>query len=112
MLVWNGLGFLVFVIAFGFSFVANLITDALMGEGYYDENNWLVAIPLVPSAVACWFLGNALRKRADRVVIDKETGEELTISRSRHTMFFVPMHWWAPILIVLALGLLGDEFLW
>jgi hypothetical protein len=34
-------------------------------------------------------------------VIDKATGRELTIGGS-HTFFFVPMHYWAVVLIALA----------
>lgn len=111
MLIWNGLGFLVAVVVFGCSLVANIIFNQVMGEGYYDSHKWPVAISLIVSAVFCWALGDYLRKRSDRAVIDVETGEELVINQSHHSLFFIPMHWWGPILLVIALVLFAGEFL-
>lgn len=112
MLIWSGLGFLVAAVVFGFSLALNLAANAYFGVGYYDEHKWPFAISLFLSAIVCWFVGSALRKRTSRVVIDKETGKELVLSRSNHRFFFVPMHLWAPILVVigciiLVLDLLG-----
>lgn len=111
MIIWSGLGFLVAVIVFGCSLVANLIFNAAYGDRYYDNHKWPVAIAFIVAAAICWFLGKHLRKRSDRVVIDKQTGKEFTVNQSRHTLFFVPMHWWAPILLVIAVILFGVEFL-
>lgn len=102
IVIWHGLGFLVAVIVFGISLATNLIADSLYGEGYYDKHKWPFAIALVFSAVICWFLGDYLRRREDRVVIDKTTGEELTLNQSQHSFFFIPMRWWGPILFVIA----------
>ena len=98
------------VIVFSCSLAANLIFNATRGEGYYDHHKWPFASSLILSAAICWFLGSYLRKRSDRIVIDKQTGKEIVINQSQHTFMFVPMHYWAPVLLLLALILLAIEF--
>ncbi len=110
MIIWQGLGFLVAVIIFGCSLVANLIFNAKVGPGYYDHHKWPFAVSLLFSSAICWFLGDYLRKRSDRIVIDKQTGKELVLNQFRHTLFFIPMRWWGPILLVGALILFAIEF--
>jgi len=110
-IIWTGKGYLVFVVVFGCSLIANLISDAAIGSGYYDTHKWPFAVSLIVSAAICWLLSDYLRKRSDRVVIDKQTGQEFLINQSRHTLFWIPMHWWAPILIVIAWILFAIEFL-
>jgi hypothetical protein len=102
MLIWNGLGFLVAVIVFGISLAANAIFNSLYGAKYYEQHKWPFAISLAISGVLCGLLGHILRKRSDVVMIEKHTGKEVVVNRSKHTLFFIPMHWWAPILIVAA----------
>jgi ABC-type Fe3+ transport system permease subunit len=111
MIIWQGLGFLVAVIIFGCSLLANLIFNEKVRQGYYDHHKWPFALSLLFSSAICWFLGNYLRKRSDRVVIDKQTGTEFVLNRSRHALFFIPMCWWGPILLVGALILFCVEFL-
>ena len=111
VIIWQGLGFLVAVIVFGCSLAANLILNATVGDGYYDHHDWPFAVSLIFSAAICWFLGNHLRKRSDRIAIDKKTGNEFVVNQSRHTLFFIPMHFWSPILLLIALILFGIEFL-
>jgi hypothetical protein len=100
MIIWQGLGFLVAVVIFGCSLVANLIFNAKVGPGYYDHHKWPFAVSLLFSSAICWFLGERLQKRSDRIVIDKQTGKEFVLNQSRHALFFIPMHWWGPILLV------------
>jgi hypothetical protein len=110
MIIWQGLGFLVAVIIFGCSLIANLISNATVGKGYYDHHKWPFAVSLLVSAAICWSLGDYLRRRSDRIVIDKQTGKEFILNQSRHALFFIPMHWWGPILLVGALILFAVEF--
>lgn len=100
MIIWNGLGFLVFVIVFGCSFAANLIANNVTnGEQYWNENTWPFGVSLLISSVFCWFLGKKLTQKAEKTLIDKETGEEY-IQKPYHALFFIKMHWWGPILFV------------
>ena len=109
-IIWTGKGYLVFVIVFGCSLIANLIFNAEVGPGYYDHHKWPFAVSLLVSAAICWPLGDYLRKGSDRMVIDKQTGREFVINQSRHTLFWIPMRWWAPILTVGAVILFAIEF--
>jgi hypothetical protein len=111
MIIWSGFGFLVVVIVFAFSLALNFAFNAWWGPSYYDTHKWPVAISLFLSAIVCWFLGTALRKRKSRVVVDKATGKEFTLSRSNHRLFFIPMHLWGPILAVIGVVLLVMDFL-
>ena len=106
MIIWNGLGFLVAVIVFGFSLALNFAFNVWMGDGYYDTHKWPFAVSLLLSAIVCWFVGSALRKRSSRVFIDKATGREIVLDRSNHSMFFIPMHLWAPILALIGIVIL------
>lgn len=109
VIIWRGLGFLVAVIVFVCSLVANLIFNASAGEGYYDRHKWPLGVSLLVSGAICWLLGNYLRKRSDRVVIDKQTGKEFAVNQSRHALFFIPMHLWGPILAGCALIAFGMD---
>ena len=111
MIIWSGLGFLVAVIVFGCSLALNFAFNAWLGEGYYDTHKWPLAVSLFLSAIICWFLGSALRKRTSRTVIDKETGKETVLNRSNHSLFFIPMHIWAPILAAIGAVVLVMDLL-
>ena len=110
MIIWSGFGFLVAAFVFGFSLLGNLLSN-LFAPGYYDAHRWPVGISLFFAAAACWFTGQYLRNRKAQVVIDKQTGQELVINRSYHALFFIPMYWWAPILVLIGLCLIGGELL-
>jgi hypothetical protein len=102
MIIWKGWGFLVAVFAFGASLAMELITESVTGDpDFYQKQAWPLALAFVAAGVVTWFVGQALHTRGGRTVIDKATGQELTIGGS-HTFFFVPMHYWGLVLIVLA----------
>ena len=101
MIIWSGLGFLVVIFAFGCSLVMNLLISPLFGHGYYQTHAWPLAFALVVAGVLTWFVGNALNRRRGKIYIDKETGREVQL-RTNHSLFFIKMHYWGPILLVLA----------
>ena len=102
MIIWKGWGFLVAVFVFGASLAMELITESIMkDDNFYQTEAWPLALALVVAGVVTWFVGQALHARGARTVIDKATGQELTIGGS-HTLFFIPMHYWGVILIALA----------
>ncbi len=109
-IVWSGKGYLVAAITFGFSLIANVITNSVTGgEAYWDAHRWPFAVSLFYSAAACWSVGRAFQ---DRVFIDPETGEEV-VSREKesYSFFFIPIIWWGPLLAVLGAVALGVD-LW
>ena len=111
VIFWRGFGWLVAVIVFVLSLAANFAFNAIYGEGYYDHHKWPLALSLLVSAVVCWFLGNYLKTRSDRIATDKQTGKDIVVNQSRHTLFFVPMQLWGPILALIAIVVFALEFL-
>jgi hypothetical protein len=111
MIIWSGLGFLVAVIVFGFALACNFAFNAIYGHGYYETHHWTIGVAMFLSAITCWLLGTALRSRKPRIVIDKATGKEMPLDRSRHTLFFIPMHLWAPVLALIGVILCVVEFI-
>jgi len=103
MIIWRGLGWIVAVIVFGFSLFANFLFNGMFGNGYYDRHNWPFSVSLLASAMACWVLGNKLKSRPDRIVIDKETGKEMALNQSQNDFFFLPMQYWGPVLAIIAI---------
>ncbi|MHC4658361.1 MAG: hypothetical protein ACYS83_04185 [Planctomycetota bacterium] len=102
MIIWRGLGFLVAVIVFANSLIANLITNTITGnESYWEEHHWPLALSLIVSAVVCWFLGKYFDGRKGRILIDKETGEEIRVGAANE-LFFIKMYLWGPILLIFA----------
>ena len=99
MVIWQGFGiiipFVVVLMTQGFIFVA----EKLSGPGAYDANPLWPSVDLGLTAILITALGMYLRRRGARVVIDKETGQELVL-RSKHSLFFVPMEYWGGILLV------------
>jgi hypothetical protein len=106
ILIHRGLGYLVFVILFVVSLAANVIVNAAYGDRYYDNHKWPLFLSLILSAIIIWFVGRHLRKRSDRVVIDKQTGEEMIVNMSTHDLFFIRMEYWSPIILVIGLSYL------
>jgi hypothetical protein len=100
MIIWSGLGFLVFVIAFACSLVMAVFTNALFGDGYYTSHSWPLAVAMAIAGALTWLLGKALNRRKGKVMIEKETGREVVL-RPNHSLFFVKVHYWGPILIAL-----------
>lgn len=109
MIVWSGSGFLVLAFVFGAALLCNWAFDAAWGAGYYSSHLWTVGVAVLIGAGLSWVVGDFLRKRAAQVVIDKETGKEMVLDRGNHRLFFVPMHYWGPILGIVGIGLcVGD----
>ncbi len=96
-IVWTGYGYLVAVFTFSFSLLANLITNSVTGSSaYWDSHKWPVGASLLLSALVCLFVGSSFRGRNSRALTDEETGERVVL-RESHTLFFIPIVWWALI---------------
>jgi len=95
MIIWNGLGFLpiIFLMIFGFGFSA---------ESNGPISDKALAYTFFMTGLASGALGWWLRKRPAPVMIDKATGQEVTLRRS-HSLFFIPMVYWGPIFIAMGL---------
>ncbi|MBI4860646.1 MAG: hypothetical protein HY815_10350 [Candidatus Riflebacteria bacterium] len=88
MIIWSGRGFLVFVVAFGCSFLMELLTRSVVDRpGYYQESAWLLPLALAIAGVVTLVLGRT---------VASDNGQ-------RHALFFVPFRWWPAILWAIAL---------
>lgn len=102
MIIWRGWGLLALLLAAACNVGMEQATDAWYGipEGfrhYREANGWVWLVGMWASAAACWFAGKwfeAYEARNARVVIDKESGNEMHLVR-RHDMFWIPIKWWA-----------------
>lgn len=89
MIVWTGWGILVpFVGVFVLAIVQFLFKGIL-------PLNMASALAYAAAGAAIWFLGKKFNKDKGRVVIDKETKQEIFLKGRRHTLFFIPFQYWA-----------------
>lgn len=110
MLIWRGKGFLALVLAIVINLTFNAAADATFGippgfKHYRDTHGWLWLAGMLATAVACWFLGIWLEKRAlanSKILTDKATGQDVQLL-ARDDMFWIPVKWWS--LVWLAVGL-------
>ena len=109
MLIWSGSGILVLVIVGVCVFFSNIFTGQLAADpDYFDLHGWPMGAGILAAAVICWFLGRHLRASGAQTLIDPNTRQPVTFYR-RHTLFFIPMHWWGLILAFIALPMLGTH---
>jgi hypothetical protein len=102
MIIWSGLGFLVAVITFLLLLSAEYVTELLFrDESYYQAHGWPKLLAFFLAGVVIWPLGIYLNRKPRKVMIEKETGKE--ISMPGHTFFFITMEYWGPILVGLGI---------
>jgi hypothetical protein len=107
MIIWNGKGWLVAVIAFALLVGSEYASEAWFADQtYYQTHMWPRAAALIVAAIIVWFVGAWLHARGSRTVIDKATGQEMVIGGG-DSLFFIPVRFWAPIL---ALGGIATFF--
>ena len=95
--IYHGYGWAVLLIVGGFCAAVEAIMES---RGYLitQSDNFPFAIALICASVPCWLLGRYLLGY-HATVKDKETGQKIKVPQPYHALFFIPMHWWAPILI-------------
>jgi hypothetical protein len=102
MIIWSGWGFLVAVIVFGASLAMEVATEALTGDAlFYQTHAWPLALALALAGVITWGLGKYFSARGARRMTDEGAGRTMT-TNDQHRFFFIPMHYWGPILIALS----------
>lgn len=103
MIVWRGWGILVLVLAAVPVALVQLVAGWVMGpDGAARQSDWLAPLGLALSAPLIWWVGRALNRRPARVLVDRETGQEVAL-RPNHSLFFIRMEYWA---VIVALGAL------
>jgi hypothetical protein len=102
MIIWRGFGFAAAIIPVVIVVLTQLITDGATGDpAYYKTHGWIRAVALLVAAVLVYFVGRKLNGTPGRTVIDKQTGREIILKQA-HSMFFIPVEFWAYIIAVFA----------
>ena len=84
-IIWSGLGFLVGIIGFAAIVFSALISDSITGNP-----NWVLTVGFILAALITYGLNVLLMKQKGKIVIDKETNEEIELRR-KHSFFFIPL---------------------
>ena len=105
MIIWSGLGFLVAVITFVCMLVTELAVEgASADDRYFQSHGWPQLVGMLFAALLVGLLARALRARQTETRIDAATGNKVTVvAGQNHTLFFVPIRYWPPILVVLGI---------
>ncbi|MGO4270691.1 hypothetical protein AB4Z22_12730 [Paenibacillus sp. TAF58] len=105
MVIWKGWGILAVVIA-GAGFIVGILIESLIyGSSKGVVHGWPYTLTLIAAAVGIWFSGKALNKSAGRVLVDQQTNQQFKMG-TPHSLFFIPMQYWAFLLGVIAIAML------
>jgi hypothetical protein len=95
--VWTGWG--VLVLLYG---LAALLVGSVVGNVASLGHRQLITIGIaeILAGVALWFTGVRLNSQPGRQLVDPKTGRNVVLRR-RHTLFWIPMQYWAPVLALI-----------
>jgi hypothetical protein len=102
MIILRGWGILVLVIAALFQFIGYGISSLIGMDSYSDAAKITGDMLFLPAAIVLWIVGKRLNK--PKVYVD-EAGQQV-VSKGRHSLFFIPIEYWAFIYVVLSIGLI------
>lgn len=104
MIIWNGKGYLVLVIVFLCSLLTELVVEYFTNDDtFYQTSPIPLAAMFLGSGLIIWTIGRNSKRNGKRVLLDKETGEEVELNKKDH-LFFIPMEYWGVILVLLSFG--------
>ncbi len=92
MLIWQGRG----ILLVPFAILASL-------AGYWIAEDIGTGVALIVGAVPTWLVGRRWNSEPERVLVDQATGDQV-VFRKRHSLFFLPMQWWAVPLVVMGIS--------
>ncbi|HEV2289983.1 MAG TPA: hypothetical protein VGR81_13650 [Candidatus Acidoferrales bacterium] len=99
MLVWRGKGFLVALIAFGCLILTDLATRSMFTDkGYYQHHGWPKLVGFFIAAVSVYALRSWFGCGRERILIERETGQEVKISLE-DSLLGIPVRFWPFILL-------------
>jgi len=98
----------VLVVLYG---LAGLLVGGIVGNaaGLSSRQRITIGICEVLAAIALWFTGVRLNRDTERRLVDPKTGQGVIIRR-RHTLFWIPMQYWAPVLALIGVIVLISGF--
>ena len=105
MLIWSGYGFIVPLMVAVIFFIVVIIGGLLGVPADYPGG-----LGFLLAAAACWWGGRRLNDpQKDRVLRDESSGE-MVVLRSRHTLFWIPVQWWAVPCLIGAVAIVLPSF--
>lgn len=109
MLIWSGWGILVVPVTLLVGGSVTVLLGTLLNAAGLDRMAGLaLVIGLLAAAGANWWVGQRLNGRPGRVLLDPATGQQVVLRR-RHSLFFIPVQWWAvPLAVVAAITLVSS----
>ena len=106
MFIWRGFGVLVVVLTFVMLLLTELSVERLFSDdSYYQEHGWPKLFAFVLAAAVVWVVSSYFESRPPRIVVDQKTGETLAL-QNRHDLFFIPLKYWPPILVVIGIAIM------
>lgn len=100
MIIWNGLGILVPLIAILGTVIGAFISPAIGQPGAS------VGIGLLIAALLNWIIWKKIYPKQPKVLVDPATGQQVVI-KPKHSLFFIPAKAWTWILLVLAVPMIS-----
>ena len=87
------------IVTTGYGFLAILIPALLFGFaaavlGRHSDPSFAYLFAGTSAALCLAWLGRKLNGKPARELIDAKTGERVLL-KQRHTLFWIPMEWWA-----------------
>lgn len=104
VIIWKGLGVLNIVVLGILLFIVNILLSSL-GLNSIDSRLPLAFVFIV-SGVIIWYMGKALNAKSGKVLVDVDTGERYQMG-TEHSLFFLPMHYWGPVGLVIGFSLIA-----
>ena len=101
MIIWQGFGYLAIVIPFVVLLLMQVGVDGIAGKGYYTAHDWVQSLAVVIAALIVAAVGFYLNRQPGKVLIDPETNQKVEFRR-RHTFFWIPLEYWAIIILAFA----------
>jgi len=99
MLIWQGAGIMAALIPAILGFIAQWGVDRYFGHGYAMAHGWQNAIAWLVGAIIVWVVSVSLEKQPGKVLVDPTTGNKVEL-KAKHTLFWVPMKYWAIVWVV------------
>jgi hypothetical protein len=101
MIIWQGAGFIVAVVTFLMLLLTEISLEALFkDETYYQAHGWPKLVAFFIAGCIVLPVSKYLNRKKGKVLIDKDTGKEVTL-RASHSLFFINVEYWGYILFAL-----------
>ncbi len=101
MIVWSGFGFLALLLPVVTIFVTAAVANVTGGPLYSTLHHWPGAVGAILGG-ALVYLASMKLDTPGRTLVDPATGQAVVLRR-RHTLFWIPLRFWAIIIAVAGL---------